>query len=117
MDDVEKWCPESLWLLARGLLPDVPQRHLGGGRRRLDYGTVLAAILYVLQTGCAWSAFPASLGVSAPTVHRRFTEWSAAQVFTRLHQELLDLLGTAGAIAWPRASVDRMHVRAAKRGT
>lgn len=117
MDDVEKWCPESLWLLACPLLPDAPQRHQGGGRRRLDDRAVLAAIVYVLQTGCAWEALPASFGVSRATAHRRFTEWVAAEVFTRLHERLLDLLGTAGAIDWSRASVDSMHVRAVKGGT
>jgi hypothetical protein len=31
------------------------KRHQGRGRRRLDDRAVLAAILYVLQTGCIWS--------------------------------------------------------------
>lgn len=116
MSDVEKWCPGPLWLLACPLLPDAPQRHQGGGRRRLDDRAVLAAILYVLQTGCAWSALPTSFGISAPTAHRRFTEWVEADVFARLHQTMLDLLGSAGAIDWSRASVDAMHVRAVKGG-
>ncbi|MFQ6268180.1 IS5 family transposase [Kutzneria viridogrisea] len=114
MSDVEKWCPEPLWLLAQPLLPDAPQRHQGGGRRRLGDRAVLAAILYVLQTGCAWSALPASFGVSSPTAHRRFAEWVEVDVFARLHQTLLDLLGSAGAIDWSRASVDSMHVRAVR---
>ncbi|MEU4745132.1 transposase [Actinosynnema sp. NPDC023658] len=63
INDGEKWCPEPLWLLARPLLPDARQRHQGGGRRRLDDRVVLAAVLCVLQTGCAWSALPASFGV------------------------------------------------------
>ncbi|MET8759906.1 transposase [Lentzea sp. NPDC004782] len=42
--------------------------------------------MYVLRTRCAWSALPASFGVSTPTAHRRFTEWVEAGVFTRLHQ-------------------------------
>jgi transposase len=106
MSDVEKWCPEPLWLLARPLLPDAPQRHQGGGRRRLDDRAVLAAILYVLQTGCAWSALPTSFGISAPTAHRRFTEWVAADVFARLHRTLLDLLGQSGDLTGP-SPVDR----------
>lgn len=117
MSDVEKWCPEPLWLLARSLLPDAPQRHQGGGRRRLDDRAVLAAIVYVLQTGCAWSALPSSFGVSAATAHRRFCEWVEAEVFTRLHETMLDLLGSVGEIDWSRASVDSMHVRAVKGGT
>jgi transposase len=117
MNDVEKWCPESLWLLACPLLPDAPQRHQGGVRRRLDDRAVLAAIVYVLQTGCAWSALPSSFGVSVATAHRRFSEWVEAEVFTRLHETMLDLLGAAGEIDWTRASVDSMHVRAVKGGT
>jgi transposase len=116
MTDIEKWCPEPLWLLASALLPDAPQRHQGGGRRRLDDRAVLAAILYVLQTGCAWSALPTSFGISAPTAHRRFTEWVKADVFAQLHQRMLDLLGSAEAIDWSRASVDAMQVRAVKGG-
>ena len=114
---MEKWCLEPLWLLASTLLPEVPKRHQGGGRCRLDDRVVLAAILYVLQTGCAWNALPASFGVSRATAHRRFSEWVAAEVFARLHQVLLDLLGAAGAIDWSRAPVDSMHIRAVKGGT
>lgn len=56
-------------------------------------------------------------GVSAPTAHRRFTEWFEAEVFARLHQAVLDLLGSAGAIDWSRsASVDGVHVRAVNEG-
>ena len=117
MSDVDKWCPEPLWQLARPLLPEAPKRHQGGGRRRLDDRCVLAAILYVLQTGCAWAALPASFGVSAPTAHRRFTEWVDTEVFSRLHRMLLDILGAAGAIDWSRAAVDSISVRAVKGGT
>ncbi|WP_423203093.1 IS5 family transposase [Krasilnikovia cinnamomea] len=33
---MEKYCPESLWVLAQPLLPAHPKRHQGGGRRRID---------------------------------------------------------------------------------
>jgi transposase len=117
VSDVDKWCPQPLWHLARPLLPQHPQRHQGGGRRRHDDRAVLAAILYVLQTGCAWAALPDSFGISRPTAHRRFTEWTDAGVFTQLHQAMLDLLGAAGQIDWSRAAVDSMQVRAVKGGT
>ena len=106
-----------MWQLASSLLPAAPQRHQGGGRRRLNDRAVLAAILYVLQTGCAWAALPASFGVSTPTAHRRFTEWVNADVFGRLHQLLLDILGATGQIDWSRAALDSMSVRAVKGGT
>jgi transposase len=117
VDDVEKYCPEPLWHLARPLLPEHPKRHQGGGRPRVDDRITLAAILYVLQTGCAWDALPASFAISTPTAHRRFTEWTGLGIFDALHRAALDVLGAAGQIDWSRASVDAMHVRAVKGGT
>lgn len=117
MTDVDKYCPESLWRLAEGVLPAHPQRHQGGGRRRGDDRAILAAILYVLQSGCSWRSLPASFGVARATAHRRFTEWTRAGVFDALHRATLDVLGAAGQIDWSRASIDAMHVRAVKGGT
>jgi transposase len=113
---VAKWCPEPSWLSAMPLLPDSPQRHQGGGRRRLDDRAVLAAVVYVLRTGCAWSVLPVSLGIRSPTARRRFAEWVQADASARLHRATLDLLGVAGVIDWSRASVDGMHVRAVTGG-
>jgi transposase len=115
--DVEKYCPESLWHLARPLLPEHPVRHQGGGRRRIDDRIVLAAILYVLESGCAWDALPDSFPISSKTTHRRFTEWVSQGVMAALHQAMLDVLGVAGEIDWSRASIDSMHIRAVKGGT
>ena len=56
-------------------------------------------------------------GHRTAVAHRRVTEWVEADVFARLHQTMLDILGSAGAIDWSRASVDAMHVRAVKGGT
>ena len=117
MSDVEKYCPESLWHLILPLLPAHPERHQGGGRRRIDDRVAVAAITYVLQTGCAWDALPESFPISRATAHRRFTEWVDQGIMQALHQAVLDVLGTAGQIDWSRASVDAMHVRAVKGGT
>ena len=54
---------------------------------------------------------------STPTAQRRFTEWIEADVFARLHQTMLDLLDSAWAIDWSRASVDGMQVLAVKGGS
>jgi transposase len=117
MSDVEKYCPESLWHMARPLLPEHPKRHQGGGRNRIDDRVLLAAILYVLESGCAWRKLPASFPVNWKTTHRRFAEWVDAGVMQALHRAMLDVLGLAGQIDWSRASVDAMHVRAVKGGT
>jgi transposase len=116
MTDIEKYCPEPLWQIACGLIPPHPKPWQGGGRRRIDDRAVLAAILYVLATGCPWAALPSSFGVTRPTAHRRFSEWTKAGLFAALHQAMLDLLGAAGQIDWSRAAVDAMQVRAVKGG-
>jgi transposase len=114
VSDVEKYCPDSLWHLAQPLLPEHPKRHQGGGRRRIDDRIALAAILYVLDSGCAWDELPASFPISSKTTHRRFTEWVGLGVMAAVHQATLDVLGAAGQIDWSRASVDTMHVRAVR---
>ncbi|KAB8196348.1 transposase [Nonomuraea phyllanthi] len=55
-------------------------RSLDVARRRVDDRTILAAIVYVTTTGCAWRQVPPVFGASWQTVSRRFTEWSAARV-------------------------------------
>lgn len=82
----------------------------------MDDRAVMAAIMYVLQSGCAWAALPSSFGVSSPTAHRRFTEWVQADVFGQLHRLLLDILGATGQVDWSRAAVDSLSVRAVKGG-
>jgi transposase len=84
------------------------------GRRRTDDRAILAAILYVLESGCAWRKLPGSFPVHWRTAHRRFAEWVTAGVMTALHQATLDVLGAAGQIDWSRASIDSMQVRALK---
>ena len=43
--------------------------------RRAGARACLAAIVYMVQAGCSWRKLTAAfLGVSRPTVHRRFTE-------------------------------------------
>nr|WP_230416179.1 IS5 family transposase [Micromonospora tarapacensis] len=105
-----------MWRLAEPLLPEHPKRHQGGGGRRVDDRVALAAIVYVLGTGCAWDGLPESFPISRATAHRRFTEWVVVGVMEALHQAMLDVLGAAGQIDWCRASVDAMHVRAVKGG-
>ena len=75
---------------------------------------MLAAIVYVLESGCSWRKLPGSFPVHWRTAHRRFAEWVSAGVMTALHHAMLDVLGVAGQIDWSRASIDSMHVRAVK---
>jgi transposase len=107
-----------LWEIAQPLIPVPPRRRQGGGRRRVDDRAVLAAIVYLVQAGCSWWKLPAPLfGVSRATAHRRFTEWTQAALWERLHQQILHCLGEAAVIDWSRAVVDSIAVRAEKGGT
>ena len=45
---------------------------------------MLAAILFVLRTGCPWKALDATGLGSGSTAHRRFQEWVRAGLFFRL---------------------------------
>lgn len=114
---MERYCPEAFWHLAQPLLPPHPERHQGGGRRRTDDRAILAAIMYVLGSGCSWRTLPGSFPVHWRTAHRRFAEWVELGVMAALHQATLDVLGLAAQIDWSRASIDSTHVRTRRRGT
>lgn len=112
---IRTWARDDLWQLAAPLIPPARRRAQGGGWRRVDDRAVLAAIVYLTQAGCSWWKLPeAMFGVSRPTAHHRFTEWTAAGLWQRLHKAVLDRLGQAGAIDWSRAVVDSISVRAEK---
>jgi transposase len=116
-DMIRTWAPDDFWSAALPLIPVPPPRPQGGGKRRVDDRAVLAAILYMVQAGCSWRKLPAALfGVSRPTVHRRFAEWTRHGVWERLHQRFLERLNVAGEIDWSRAVADSISVRALKRG-
>jgi hypothetical protein len=51
------------------------------------------------------------------TAHRRFTEWSRARVWGKLHRLVLDELGARGELDWSRCAIDSVNMRATKGGT
>ena len=107
--------PDELWALAEPLIP--AQRARGAGRRQAmaDPRAVLAAVVYVLQTGCAWRHLPPGFEVSKATVHRRFVAWTRAGLWRRLHRAVLDKLGVQEMVDWSQALLDTASVRV-KRG-
>ncbi|WP_199821293.1 IS5 family transposase [Streptomyces sp. NRRL B-3229] len=113
---VERLVPDGLWELFQRVIPAAPVRAQGGGRRRYGDREVLAAILFVATTGCTWRQLPPVFGPSGPTAHRRFTEWSRARVWGKLHRLVLDRLGARGELDWSRCAIDSMNMRATKRG-
>ncbi|WP_432047275.1 transposase [Streptomyces asiaticus] len=86
------------------------------GRRTapVDERAVFTAVVYVLTSGCAWRRLPPTFGVSPATAHRRFTAWTKAGVWRRLHRAVLDELGARGELDWTSVIVDAASVRAKK---
>ena len=112
---MREWVPDELWALAEPLIPAQRARPQGGGTAMTDPRTVLAAVVYVLRTGCAWRHVPPGFGVSKATAHRRFIAWTEVGLWRRLHRAVLDELGAQGQVDWTRALLDTASVRA-KRG-
>lgn len=112
---MQRLVPDGLWDLTAPLLPSFTPRSQGGGSAPADERAVFTAVVYVLTSGCAWRHLPPSFGVSPATAHRRFTAWTRAGVWRRLHRAVLDELGARGELDWSSAIIDAASVRA-KRG-
>src|SRR6266702_5857693 len=106
--------PDELWALAEPLIPQFNPRPQGGGTMPVDDRAVFTAVVFIVTSGCAWRHLPACFGVTVPTAHRRFTDWTAAGLWPRLHRAVLDELGSQGLIDWSRAVLDEASVRAKK---
>ncbi|WP_405983337.1 IS5 family transposase [Streptomyces sp. NBC_00872] len=111
----QRLVPDGLWDLVAPLLPSFTLRRQGGGTSPLDERAVFTAVVYVLTSGCAWRHLPPTFGVSPATAHRRFTAWTKAGLWRRLHRAVLDELGARGELDWTSVIVDAASVRA-KRG-
>src|SRR3954463_5015724 len=113
MDELaRRLVPDELWALVEPLIPPAKTRPQGGGMSRVDDRAVFTAIVFVLTSGCAWRHLPPSFGVTVPTAHRRFTQWTQAGLWRRLHQVVLDGQGTRGLIGRVRAVLERSSRRA-----
>jgi len=98
---------ERFWSLARRLVPKPARVHpLGGGRPRVPDRRVLAAIFFVLRTGCQWKALDATGLGSGSTAHRRFQEWVGAGLFFRLWRVAAQRYDEVRGIDWRWLAVD-----------
>ena len=106
--------PDRLWQeLAPWFPPESPKPK--GGRPRVPNRAALTGILFVLKTGLPWEYLPREVGCgSGMTCWRRLRDWQASGLWDRIHQHLLNRLGSADRIDWSRASLDSGSVRAKK---
>lgn len=112
--------PDVLWDAFRRVAPPAPVRPQGGGRRRYGDREVLAAIVFVATSGCAWRDLPPVFGPSGPTAHRRFGEWGRAGVWEGLRglpgEGAGARAGSAGELRWARGAVEAVAARGHARG-
>ena len=78
---------------------------------------MLAAIIFVVTSGCTWNQLPPGFGLSGVTALRRFTEWTEASVWAELHRLVLVELGARGELDRSRCAIDSVRVRALKGGS
>ncbi|WP_405593505.1 transposase [Streptomyces sp. NBC_01092] len=90
--------PDELWEPAAPLLPAFAARPQGGGTAPCDERAVFTAVVYALTSGCSWRHLPPTFGTSPATAHRRFTVWTEAGLWRRLHLAVLDELGARGEV-------------------
>ena len=110
---------DEFWKRAEPLIPQPRRerrctysRRTGGGRKAMDPRKVLAAIVFVLRTGCQWKALPKEEYGSASSVHKYFLEWKRKGVFVKLWRKGLAEYDEMEGIAWSWQSIDGAMVKA-----
>jgi transposase len=121
----------ELWPRAQPILPENPSRPQGGGSQRADERAMFAAVTFVLVTDLPWRSLPKVFDVSWQNAHRRFLQWSRADMWHRLTKATDDAPDSAVA-GWaatleraaqvrlreqPAAGVVTVHAVAAPRTT
>ncbi len=109
--------PAALWNLVEPLVPPVKIRRQGGGRSRVSDRAIFTAIVFVLTSGCAWRHLPSSFGVTVPTVHRRFQEWTDAGLWLRLRRAAADRQTAGEENEWIHAVLEAAERRGTKTGS
>ncbi len=102
--------PDELWKKIKPVLPPEKAAHTVG-RPAVNFRVVFNGIMYVLRTGCQWKAVPKEFG-SGSTVHRRFQEWVALDLFKQTWVAQLHAYDRRRGIAWRWQSVDSKAVPA-----
>ena len=109
----EDWCiPDALWERILPLLPPRKPHPLGCHRPRVDDRKAMDAIFFVLRTGCQWSALNATGLCSKSAAHRRFQEWTEADVFVALWEQGLVEYDALQGIDWEWLAMDGAMTKA-----
>ena len=103
--------PDELWNLIAPLLG--PEKEPGtAGRPAVPFRKIFDGIIYVLRTGCQWSAMPRSEFAPKSTAWGRFKQWSQAGVFQPAWALVLEYYDLEVGIAWKWQSLDGVITKA-----
>ena len=110
-DDHEKahrdWrIPDELWERIVPLLPPRKPHPLGCHRPRVDDRKAMDAIFFVLRTGCQWQALNETGICSSRSAHRRFQEWTEADVCVALWEQGLVEYDALHGLDWAWLAMD-----------
>ena len=100
----------------RLIAPLIPPAKRGGNKRTVVVREVVNGVMYILSTGCQWSALPKDLPPRS-TVNDYFRRWDWDGTLERIHHALYVLCREqAGREASPTAAIiDSQASRARKR--
>ena len=104
--------PDALWERILPLLPPRKPHPLGCHRSRVDDRKAMDAIFFVLRTGCQWRALKATGLCSKSAAHRRFQEWTEADVFVALWEQGLVEYDALHGIDWAWLAMDGAMTKA-----
>ena len=97
--------------------PLIPAAKRGGNKRTVDVREIVNGIMYILSTGCQWSALPKDLPPRS-TVNSYFLRWEYDRTLDRLHHALyVQCREQAGRDVSPTvAIIDSQSVKSAEKG-
>lgn len=101
---------DEQWELVEAL---IPRSEAKTGRPPKDPRLMLDGILWILATGAPWRDLPERFG-PFQTVHRYFSNWREAGVFSKIIEALQVKLDNQGLIDWDLWCVDGASVRATR---
>ena len=104
--------PDELWERIVPLLPPRKPHPLGCHRPRVDDRQAMDAIFFVLRTGCQWNALNETGLCSSSSAHRRFQDWTKADVFRVLWESGLAAYDALEGIDWQWLAMDGAMTKA-----
>jgi transposase len=100
----------------QALVPPRPRHPLGCRNPRVPDRAAMAAIFFVLRTGCRWNALSATGICSSSSAHRRFLEWTEAGVFHECWRQGLLAYDAVAGIDWAWLALDGAMSKAPRGG-